>query len=492
MVKKFILTRKNRKGENGILSDKVSASYLNQKEFILNKSKKFDIFFPKDTIFSPLIPKQIGGFTNNDSNGFINDFPGWIEKKPKGLYFLLSIKFRDLISNFKLPPFRIYKAEVLIKKELYPFSVLQLVSYYSKTLIDFENSTFCNFDFMTKEKLSDDHEKLVNLKTMGELMLEKKWSYVGFNKAVMKPEFERLDLVSTLHFGLLISERLKNAIESAGITGVEIKECPTEFEINYDLEQVVDENKPIEKIEVSSSTIQSARVTKATFPDGLRFKSQEDMDQFKVDYPHCTEIIGNVFIQGSVKNVDGLSQIERINGCFFVISCSSLENLEGLSKLSVLGGELRIGETRNLQSLNGLENLKEIQSNGLYYYSPEEQGISLDGNEGLMDLSALKNLKNTRYNLHIAYNPRLESLKGLEGFEKVGRYVVIQNNEQLEDISALSNLKVVNEKVIIVRNYSLSNLKGLENISKVGAINISGNAHKTAIKDLEGLKTYFQ
>lgn len=89
-------------------------------------------------------------------------------------------------------------------------------------------------DFLTKQKLNNDHEKLNNLDSMGDLILNTGWSDVGFNKAVMSSEFAQLDLINTLQYGRLISERLKEAIEFEGITGVKIEECPVQFEINDD------------------------------------------------------------------------------------------------------------------------------------------------------------------------------------------------------------------------------------------------------------------
>jgi len=51
-----------------------------------------------------------------------------------------------------------------------------------------------------------------------------------FERAVMLPEFRDVDMY---YFnGILISERLKNAIEAANLTGVKITECPIEFEFS--------------------------------------------------------------------------------------------------------------------------------------------------------------------------------------------------------------------------------------------------------------------
>lgn len=497
MIKKFILKNKSTQFENGDISDSLTASYVQQKEILLDDTKNSNDFFPKDIIFTPLVPLQYGDY--DIAVGVVDDFSSWIREQPKGACHPISVKFKDLIVKYKLPRHRIYQAEVLIKNELQPFSVLQLDSDYNKKLIDFEKSTFCNTDFWTKKKLNDDHEKLENLKGMRPLKLKKGWKYVGFNRAVMKPEFEQLDLLRTLHFGTLISERLKEAIESAGITGVKIEECPTQFEINYDWEEVEkskdQEVLPSTKIEITTTDLSSKKVNKVVFPypEGKRFKTQAEVNQFQVDYPDCTEILGTVFIHsGDIQNLNGLNKIERINGSLIFIAATNLESLEGLSNLKILGGELMINDSYKLKNLKGLDNLEEIQSNGLFYYSPEEMGISIESNKILEDISALKKLKNIDYNLFIARNPMLKTLEGMEGMEKVGRFLVIQNNDSLEDISALENIETVFGNTFVTNNKSLNSLKGLGNLKRTEAVEISNNGNLLTIKDLATLKAYFK
>jgi len=170
-----------------------------------------------------------------------------------------------------------------------------------------------------------------------------------------------------------------------------------------------------------------------------------------------------------------------------------LTTLAPLSNLRVLGGELIIDSADGLTSLHGLENLEEIQSNGLFSgKDPIDRGISIAFNKNLEDISAFSQLKSTRYNLHISHNPKLKTLKGLEGFEKVGRYLVIQDNSSLADISALGNLKEVTENTIIVRNKSLNNLEGLENLEKTAAVEITNNGNLPNLLDLAALKAYFE
>ena len=51
----------------------------------------------------------------------------------------------------------------------------------------------------------------------------------------MKPEFETIDMTHLGVIGIVISERLKNAIEEANLTGVKIIPCPIEFHLSNEV-----------------------------------------------------------------------------------------------------------------------------------------------------------------------------------------------------------------------------------------------------------------
>ena len=87
---------------------------------------------------------------------------------------------------------------------------------------------------MEKIKLSYENIKVNSISELNKISIEKNWDEWGFNKAVMKPEFNTLDICWVGIFEILISERLKDAIENAQLTGISIKECPLNFEISND------------------------------------------------------------------------------------------------------------------------------------------------------------------------------------------------------------------------------------------------------------------
>jgi len=69
-------------------------------------------------------------------------------------------------------------------------------------------------------------------------------------------------------------------------------------------------------------------------PDGIVFSSQEYIDNFELNYPGCSEIMGYVLISGS-----------------------DITNLDGLHVLTSIGGDLRIGFNASLTNLNRIQPL---------------------------------------------------------------------------------------------------------------------------------------
>lgn len=48
-------------------------------------------------------------------------------------------------------------------------------------------------------------------------------------------------------------------------------------------------------------------------PEGITFNTQEQIDNFQINYPNCTEIEGGVLIEGTdITNLNGLSVITSI------------------------------------------------------------------------------------------------------------------------------------------------------------------------------------
>ena len=50
-------------------------------------------------------------------------------------------------------------------------------------------------------------------------------------------------------------------------------------------------------------------------PEGITFTTQEQIDNFQINYPNCTEIEGDVIIEGDdINNLNGLNVLNSIGG----------------------------------------------------------------------------------------------------------------------------------------------------------------------------------
>ena len=61
--------------------------------------------------------------------------------------------------------------------------------------------------------------------------------------------------------------------------------------------------------------LQIAIFSQPCLPEGITFSSQEEIDNFQNNYPNCTEIEGDVIIEGTeITNLNGLNILNSIGG----------------------------------------------------------------------------------------------------------------------------------------------------------------------------------
>ncbi|MFN3908833.1 MAG: LamG-like jellyroll fold domain-containing protein [Flavobacterium sp.] len=233
-------------------------------------------------------------------------------------------------------------------------------------------------------------------------------------------------------------------------------------------------------------------------PSGnVTLTTQAEVDAFVAQYPNCTQINGNLVLNGqTINNISAFSNINTING-LLQIQNSSLTNLNGLQNLNsvqrisitsnplltsiaqligisgALTGNLSITQNSNLSSLNGLQNITECVRltisnndaltdltglNGLTtLISPFNTAISVDNNDGLISLNGIQNLVN---------------------FTNGGGFF-ISDNPLLNDISAINSnvdfavLTITNNSVL--SNCAIEKVCNFIQINSVNA-NISNNA----------------
>lgn len=219
--------------------------------------------------------------------------------------------------------------------------------------------------------------------------------------------------------------------------------------------------------------------------DLLLSKSQ-DVKIFAEKYPNCIDITGNLGIYGEVSNLECLRNLKKIGGSLRITN-NKITNLNFLSHLVEIAGELYIEDNKQLLSLQGLENLLHIKSDGKFFSSWEEQGLFIEWNPKLIDISALKKITKIAFSLVISNNNELKTLIGLNNIQNVG-ILGIGSNPELVDISALNNLRHVAHHIFINNNDKLISIDCLKNVKSVGkGIYFRNNA---LIEDMDGLPAY--
>lgn len=155
------------------------------------------------------------------------DLHSWIGICPTGLTFPVSPRFKEILAPFNTPQLTFYDGSIGWRGKEIEFYVMHLLTWQLQ-YINFQESTFQKSDFLGR-KVGDEPP----LKGDSWTDLEAKFGDNTFTivDAVMEPGFETLDMYHLDIWGILITERLKNAIEANQLTGVKIKECPLDFKI---------------------------------------------------------------------------------------------------------------------------------------------------------------------------------------------------------------------------------------------------------------------
>ncbi len=106
------------------------------------------------------------------------------------------------------------------------------------------------------------------------------------------------------------------------------------------------------------------------------------------------------------------------------------------------------------------------------------------GNDPIVDLTPLSNLKEIRSGLIIRYNDQLESLAGFENLKKVGSLSIIQS-EKLKSIEALRGLDTITRNLTLNYLPELNSLNGLNNIRELDRLIIDSCFQ---LQNLDGLQ----
>jgi len=190
------------------------------------------------------------------------------------------------------------------------------------------------------------------------------------------------------------------------------------------------------------------------------FTTQTEIDNYILNYPNCTELTVFVNIydeEGTtdpITNLNGLANLERIDGSIKIFETSQLTDLTGLSGLTEITRGVTIYDNTALQSLNGLDNLVGIGTGSSY------NALSIYNNSALLDINALNQVNQGLLNsVSVNDNPLLTSLSGLDNFS-------------IDSSTPFPYLKILNNPML-----SICDVESVcTYISEGGVAQISGNA----------------
>jgi len=221
--------------------------------------------------------------------------------------------------------------------------------------------------------------------------------------------------------------------------------------------------------------------TQTCLPDRVDFETQGQIDSFLINFPGCTHILGDVYIDGTISSLDGLDVITQIDGDLSIRNNDQLLAINGLDNLLYVGGDMEIGDNNNLLYIDGFNNLREVGGYLLFYdnlsllsingfYNLDHIGDYLDffDNEILVEIGGFQNLQTITGLLEFDNNFKMEAITGFQNLHTIGGYFVIEKSDSLRDISGLRSLRTIGGSFRISQNDVLSNLDPLNSLSSIG------------------------
>ena len=226
----------------------------------------------------------------------------------------------------------------------------------------------------------------------------------------------------------------------------------------------------------------------------INLSSQADINNFKINYPNCTEIGFGLTITGNtITNLNGLNEVTRVENNL-IIRESLLVNLNGLNKLTYVGGGFTISSNVNLINTQGLDNLLLIEGRVEFSFNPklkdlkglesldairnnfpyEDGELVITSNNGLQSLEGLENLSST-IGLEITNNPLLINFEGLNGLTTIDKNFRIAENSNLISFSGLYNLKTINGRFLPEGSNALTTFVGLGSLTTIGEFYVGGS-----------------
>ena len=279
---------------------------------------------------------------------------------------------------------------------------------------------------------------LSNLTGLSNLASVGTFIQMGFNHALTN--FNGLQNITSMNGFLLIQNHnnltgLTGLQNLHGLTSLTIKDnpllssCSVESICNY---LGVPANAATIQNNATNCASRTAVVANCPVPvcptGNVTLTSQAEVNNFQAMYPNCTQITGNLTIQGSnITDLTPLSNLTYVSGLLDIRN-NPLTTLNGLHNLTAIGGNFNLFGNGNLTHVNALSNLTSIGG-----------GLEVWLATSLQNLSGMSNVTSIGGSIGIGFSHTLTNLNGLHNVTSTVP-VWIQNNNNLTSLNGLHNL----------------------------------------------------
>jgi hypothetical protein len=202
-------------------------------------------------------------------------------------------------------------------------------------------------------------------------------------------------------------------------------------------------------------------IAQPCLPEGVIFRSQEQVDAFLSIYEDCRELSGPVIIEeelpGNITNLQGLHRLTEIGNYLEIRNNHALKDLKGLEDLVRIGGRLTISGNQALTSVEALKSLNFVG-----------ESLRISDNPSLSNISSLTHLQVIRGDLSISDNRSLVHFQGFRNLLEIDGSLLVSGNQILSDMDGLQNLRIIRGNFLIHDNVFLRDVTGLESLLQIG------------------------
>lgn len=230
-------------------------------------------------------------------------------------------------------------------------------------------------------------------------------------------------------------------------------------------------------------------LSNAQCPAGdIVLETQEEVDQFALDFPNCSHIDGNLTIkEWDVTNLSFLENITSVDGNIIIHQTNApaipLHNLEHVGgdleinnngyveylefpKIESIERNLVINGSTNLLSISGFEMITSLHH------------LAISGNWYLTRMPEFNNLETLTEITQITENEHLEEIRGFNSLV-CATGIMIHGNDILKTIDGFHSLKKIEGSfggLTITVNYAIEDIKGFENLERVSYLILNQNS----------------